>query len=354
MDNRKIQRITIMDEMFSSGQWISFEQVTEVLDNIYGRILDPYFDGDMDRAYGSNFRSDIRIIRGILKDPKLNLDPDMLETCGSKRYMKYRYKTPGFRISPFLRYQYTVSDYKQLDRALKVLEDNLPDGVYNSIEFTIRSRVEYDFSKGEKSIDYNDNLMLRGRYWLPLLYKSINKTVLKITYCDFDGRSETYLFHPYLLKQFNQRWFVFGCRTDKGTAYWNVPLDRIENIVPLQDVGIIPRPKQYLEHFNNFIGVTNRPRYELKQESHIPVTIVLAFYNHRAWGRSITKPIHISQQIVKEFADGYGEISICVVPNNEMFMRILSLGEDLSIISPAYIRREMASILKNMNELYME
>ena len=52
--------------MFSQGEWISFEDVRERLDKIFDRILDPYFDGDMDRAYGSNFRSDIRIIRGSI------------------------------------------------------------------------------------------------------------------------------------------------------------------------------------------------------------------------------------------------------------------------------------------------
>ena len=46
MDNRKIQRLKIMDEMFSQGEWVSFEDVRERLDKIFYRILDPYFDGD--------------------------------------------------------------------------------------------------------------------------------------------------------------------------------------------------------------------------------------------------------------------------------------------------------------------
>lgn len=352
MDNYKIQRLKIMDEMFSQGAWVSFEDVREKLDSIFDRILDPYFDGDMDRAYGSNFRSDIRIIRSILKDPKLNLDPDMLETTGSKRYMKYRYKVPGFRICPFLEYQYTAADYRKLDRALKLLGDNLPSEVYAGIEFTIRSRIEYDFGKGEKSIDYNDNLRLKGRQWLPLIYRSIDKSPLRITYSTYDGRCEDYTIHPYLLKHFNERWFLFGYREDRQTAYWNVPLDRIDSIIPLSGEDIIRRPEGYMEHFDRLIGVTDRPRYELHMEESSTETITLGFHDRKAWGRSITKPLHFSQKIIREFSDGYGEVSFCVVPNNEMFMRILSLGENVSIVSPDHIRKEMASIIMKLGRLY--
>ena len=352
MDNRKIQRLKIMDEMFSQGEWISFEDVRERLDKIFDRILDPYFDGDMDRAYGSNFRSDIRIIRGILKDPKLNLDPDMLETTGSKRYMKYRYKVPGFRISPFLEYQYTAADYKKLDRALKLLGDNLPADVYEGIEFTIRSRIEYDFGKGEKNIDYNDNLRLKGRQWLPVIYKSINKTVIQITYSTFDGTRETYSIHPYLLRHFNERWFLFGYREDRDSLYWNVPIDRIENIIPLDSENFIARPNGYISHFDKFIGVTERPRWELNKNEVLAENVTIRIHDKRAWGRSITKPLHHSQRITSDFNGEFGEILICVVPNNEMFMRILSLGEHASVISPLYIREEMSSIISKLSTLY--
>lgn len=352
MDNRKIQRLKIMDEMFSQGEWVSFEDVRERLDKIFYRILDPYFDGDMDRAYGSNFRSDIRIIRGILKDPKLNLDPGMLETTGSKRYMKYRYKIPGFRISPFLEYQYTAADYKKLDKALKMLGDNLPADVYEGVEFAIRSRIEYDFGKGQKNIDYNDNLRLKGRQWLPFIYRSINKTVLQVTYSTFDGESETYTIHPYLLRYFNERWFMFGYRQDKENLYWNAPIDRIANIVELDEETFVPRPEKYISHFDTFIGVTDLPRVGLEKERAFTDDILIRIHNRGAWGRSITKPLHSSQKITTDFNGKFGEIMIHVVPNNEMFTRILSLGEHVSVISPYYIRQEMISIIKQLASLY--
>ena len=353
MDNKKIQRLKIMDEMLSTGEWISFEDVRERLDRIFNKILDPYFDGDMDRAYGSSFRSDIRIIREILKDPKLNLDPNMLETTGSKRYMKYRYKVPGFRIAPLLEYQYTAADYKKLDKALTLLKDNLPTDIYEGIEFTIRSRIEYDFGKGEKNIDYNDNLRLKGRHWLPLIYRSINKSVIRITYCTFDGVSETFSIHPYLLRHYNERWFLFGYRRDKNTPYWNVPIDRIENITTLEAEPLTIRPEGYISHFDKLIGVTERPRKWFRKNADAVEDVTIRIHNRKAWGRITTKPAHPSQKVTREFSDGYGDIQISVIPNNEMYMRVLSLGEDVHIISPGHIRNEMASIINNLSELYV-
>ena len=206
--------------------------------------------------------------------------------------------------------------------------------------------------KGEKNIDYNDNLRLKGRQWLPLIYKSINKSVIQITYSTYDGTRETYSIHPYLLRHFNERWFLFGYREDKNALYWNVPIDRIENIVLLDNDNFIERPNGYISHFDKFIGVTERPRWELNKEGSIAEDITIRIHDKWAWGRSITKPLHHSQRITTDFNGEFGEILICVVPNNEMFMRILSLGEHASVISPLYIREEMASIISKLSTLY--
>lgn len=346
----KIERLEILDAMLSQGEWVTFGDVWMELDKYCNRLQKL----DLETAYGSTFRSDIRIIRTILKDPLNQLDPDMLETKGSKRQMSYRYKIKGFSIIPYLEYQYTAADYKKLDRALKTIKENLPDNVYENLYFTVRSRVEYDYSKGEVTVDYSENLGLTGRRWLSVLYQAICKTVLAITYKTYDGFSETYHLHPYLLKLFNERWFLFGFRPDKNASYWNVPLDRIENITLLPAMELKPRPDHYMKRFDGLIGVTYNPRRELMLDKTSPELIIIGFHNRHAWGRSITKPIHPSQKIIKEFADGYGEMSILVVPNNEMFTRILSLGEFVSIVGPDHIRKGMQSMLAILNKRYTD
>ena len=352
MNNERSQRLKILDMMLSKGEWITFKDVCDKMDEVFRKSQQKFYAEDMNRAYGNNFRKDISIIREILKDPELKLDPEMLQTEGSKRNMKYKYKEKGFSICQYMEYHYTEADYRMLDKALKLLGD-LPENVYADMDFKIRSRVEYDFGKGEKKIDYSENMRLKGRGWLPLIYKSINKTPLRIRYSTYEGKTYEFVIHPYLLKLYNERWFMFGNREDMRGEYWNVPVDRIDSIIPEPAIDIRPRPDRYLDHFCRLIGVTDSPRsrkWPLKVNQ--PETVILGFHDPRAWGRTITKPLHPNQQIVKEFDGGYGEISICVVPNNEMFMRVLGLGENVSIVSPKYIKDEMESILRNLVKLY--
>lgn len=349
----KRERLGILDNMLTQGKWITFQDFCDKVEPYCNKAKK--MDLDNERAYGSNFRSDIRIIRAIIKDPLNHLDPDMLQTQGCKRQMSYRYKVPGFSILPYLEYQYTADDFKKLDVALAILKGNLPDNVYENLDFALRSRINYEHSKKtEVTVDYSENLRLAGRHWLPVLYQSICKTPLNITYGTFKGDSYTYQLHPYLLKLFNERWFVVGFRLDKLEPYWTVPLDRIQNVTLLPDIEFKPRPEHYLSRFDSLIGVTYDSRHELKLREPCPELITLGFHRNDAWGRSITKPIHSSQKIVKEFADGYGEMTLCVVPNNEMFMRILSLGECVSIVGPDHIRKGMASIIKTLNGRYSD
>ena len=75
-------------------------------------------------------------------------------------------------------------------------------------------------------ISFDQNEFLIGLEHLPMLYKSIIKeTTLVIEYQSFkDTNPKLLKIHPYYLKQFNKRWFLFGLNnTDK--LLYNLPLD---------------------------------------------------------------------------------------------------------------------------------
>ena len=149
----KIERLRIIDELLSSGKPVSFQDCVDRMEPVFKRLDDKLYSSSMDSAYGDNFRQDIKTIREIIKTPANEIDPDMLITEGSKRYTKYRYKVPGFSVMPYLEYQYTQADYKKLEKALKILGNNLPTDVFERIEFALLSRIEYDYGRKEKSIE---------------------------------------------------------------------------------------------------------------------------------------------------------------------------------------------------------
>ena len=185
-------------------------------------------------------------------------------------------------------------------------------------------------------------------------YKCINKTVLSITYKTYNGETETYDLHPYLLRLFNGRWFTFGYRPDKNDNYWCVPLDRIENVEPKNDCIINSRPEKYTSYFDDIIGVT---KGRLTQEDNIEkafdaelITICVNDFN--TWKRTITKPVHKSQKIIKQYEDGGGMIELKVIPNREFYYRLLSLGPGVSILKPTSISNIMCSIIESLRKGY--
>ncbi len=341
--NNKIERLKIIDDLLSKGESVPFQTFVQLLEKTFHRIENedlPYSD-----PYGNLFRQDIKTIRDIIKVPANEIDPDMLITEGSKRYTKYRYKVPGFSVMPYLEYQYTQADYKKLEKALKILGNNLPTDVFERIEFALLSRIEYDYGRKEKSIDYGENYRLRGRDRLPFIYKCINKTVLTVTYKTYSDEKDNYLLHPYLLKQYNNRWFLFGYRPDKDDKYWCVPLDRIEDIKAVDELEIDSRPKDYNAYFDDIIGTT---RGMLLEDGRIDrraekISITLEITDKETWKRIITKPIHYSQKST-EYKDGCARIELELIPNREFYNSLITVGKGISIIKPEIVSNIMVAI----------
>ncbi len=356
------------------GDPVSFLQIAKELENELHEVnkekkhkVNPS-NQELTSCYSDVFRKDIQMIRGIMKTtPGLSLD--MLETEGNKRNMKYHYRDNTFSILPYLDYRYSAKDYKGLERALDLLRGSLPEQVFELVEFSLKSHVEYDFGEAEKNIDYGENLCLKGRERLPFIYKVLNKKVLKVCYQPFGKEPIEFVFHPYLLKQYNNRWFLFGRHDEKDLDYWNVPVDRIFNIQELSNVDFKNRPKEYLNHFHDFIGVhdgrfdgdesgaQNDKKIEdlgSPNKQHEKEIIKMKIKTKGLWGRMKTKPLHESQSVYKDFDDdlNYGLLTIEVIPNVEFYNQLVSLGENAVVEEPQNVKDLVVQRLKNTLKNY--
>lgn len=257
-----------------------------------------------------------------------------------KRFRRYYYKVPGTKLE-YITGGMTDSEYRNLVNAIANLKGMVCEETFEEIRFALQSRVEADYQKAP-FVDYEDNRRLKGREYRPLFYKAIvEKQVLHIHYRTFKGLELEYDFHPYLLKQFNERWFAFGLSVDSGNVYTSIPLDRLEE-VPVS-IGAFTEeiPEDYMTYFTRRVGVSNNLRENRVHH------IVLSILGRETWGRVITKPIHRSQEIVAAFnlKTQVGTISLDVVPNLELLARILSLGEGVVI--------EDTEDAKDFRELYI-
>ncbi len=198
----------------------------------------------------------------------------------------------------------------------------------------------FKLSKQEQEIiSFQSNEFLKGMEFISPLFKYIqNKQSLKITYQSFKSDTAvTSIFHPYYLKQYNNRWFLIGKHSDYSNLT-NYALDRIKEIeetsIKYDDSQIV----NFDDFFDDFIGVSKTTDKELIKIT-LKASISLAPYIK-------TKPLHSSQKRILEDERGF-TFSIEIIPNYELYKLIQSFGEDLTVLKPTDIKL----IIKNKLQL---
>lgn len=81
-------------------------------------------------------------------------------------------------------------------------------------------------------MEFDSNQYLKGIEHLGPLHNAIYyKKVLTISYQPFENDAPfDVVIHPYFLKQYNNRWFLFGYNPEKEKYDWNLAIDRIISI----------------------------------------------------------------------------------------------------------------------------
>lgn len=252
---------------------------------------------------------------------------------GKQRY--YRYADRDFSI---FKNELTPEELANLRSTIEMLGRyrGLPSNVW--LEGVI-SNLECRFGvkpKSDNVIEFEQNERLKGLEFLSVLIDvTIAHQTLKLTYRTYNGREQTTLFYPYYIKQYNSRWFVFGLeRTDKhGEMIANKALDRIVGFEVLAEEPFVPNDKvDFKQFFNDIVGVTIPNEYQTPEE------VVLKFDENR-FPYIVSKPLHRTQVVVDEVEH---TISIVVRPNKELISQILSFGCHVEVLSPQWLRQQIA------------
>lgn len=194
-------------------------------------------------------------------------------------------------------------------------------------------------------ISFDRNEYLKGTEYLSPLFNAIlYKQTLQISYQSFKSDTEQELvFHPYHLKSYNNRWFLFG-KSGNYENLTNLALDRIKDIKNSETAYIENGTLDFEEYFEDIVGVSKLAEEKpLKIELH--ATIKVAPYIK-------TKPLHGSQKTIKDSEDGF-IFSIEVIPNYELEQLLLSYGEAITILGPhdfkAKMKLRIKQLLSNFN-----
>ena len=205
-------------------------------------------------------------------------------------------------------------------------------------------------------ISFANNPYLQNSNLLGTLFDNIsNEVVIRLSYHTFsDETIRSIDFHPYLLKQYNDRWFLLGA-ADSDQKILNFALDRIDKVEPLPEKKYIDCSEDIYERFDDIVGVT---LYDARSVEHIIFWVSDFSKNY-----IITKPIHGSQTQIK----GDEELilrkqypllnsglffSVDCVRNYELIRDLTSFGMDLVVISRGDTQDEIITRIKQMNEVY--
>lgn len=192
-------------------------------------------------------------------------------------------------------------------------------------------------------LDKNENL--KGLEHLDVLYQAIlKKLVLTIQYQSFKSEKKAeYTFHPLLLKEFNNRWFLVG-KHDGKPHIVTLALDRIVSITYNLKIEHVNEPFDGDEYYSNTIGVTVMDK-KFVNDIRLKIDRTNAPY-------VITKPLHHSQKVLEKFSDGSIIIQLKVHPNFELERLILGFGESIQVLSPPNLRRKIQDKLHDALDNY--
>ena len=258
----------------------------------------------------------------------------------------YRYSDPDYSItnSPL-----TEDDMKLMGETVELLRQFSGFSAFSGMEDVV-GRLEYHVSSMMHNrrpvilLEKNDALV--GLKHIEPIYQAIlSKTPLRLTYKSFKARDEnSFVFSPFFLKEFRNRWFVYGWRKGSGMLY-NLALDRIHGLS-------LAEGETYIENavidpdtfFDNLIGVSKN----IEDQAH-----QVRFWAGREQVPYIeTKPLHKSQFVVQRNEDGSAVFQIEVVLNYELEKDLLGFGEGIKVLSPRRLVSRLAKRLALAAQLY--
>lgn len=310
-------RFQILDRCFSDRSR-KYE-----IDDLLEKVNDALYDIEGTTIGLRQIRDDIQHMRDRVA---YNAPIEAIPFDGRRCY--YRYKDPDFSI---FNHELSAEEVTKLRSTIEML------GRFRGVEQNewleeVISNLEIRFGvkpNKENIVTFDQNKRLKGIEFLStIIDATVSHKPLLIKYQNYKGNEETVTIHPYHVKEFNNRWFLFGLEgSNLGNHIANRALDRIVKL-SFSDVSFIPNTTiDFTTYFDDVIGVTIPENTEVEH-------IILKFEKER-FPYVVSKPMHKSQKIISEEEC---IIQINVRPNNELSSSIFSYFPDVEVLEPLWYR----------------
>jgi predicted DNA-binding transcriptional regulator YafY len=192
-------------------------------------------------------------------------------------------------------------------------------------------------------IQFDHSLNEPGQRWISQAYRATSeKKSLFVTYQPFQGDPESFAVSPLLLREYNNRWFLFSWRHDKKLVV-NLALDRVQEMREALERFRDAPGFDSASYFKDIVGVSIPPAGK-KQKIGFKVYGVQKHY-------LLTKPPHPSLTLVKEKGDE-AHFTMELIPNYELETFLIGLGEHIEVTEPKALRERIATRLREAASRY--
>jgi len=181
------------------------------------------------------------------------------------------------------------------------------------------------------------------RYLTPIIEAMRDERTIEMTYQPFwRDEPNTFEVEPYCVKVFKQRWYLLA-RSPYFDALRIYSLDRIHHLQVTETQFKLPTTFSPETFFENAFGI-------IVEEDIKPCTVqIKALGNKRKYLRTL--PLHHSQQETEVGIES--SIFTCFVsPTFDFRQELLSHGDEIEVVAPQQLRKEMRDIVQNMSTFY--
>ena len=233
-------------------------------------------------------------------------------------------------------------DYRYyIENADELSNGNLRSWLFNTLSVSTLLQA---------NLGMKDRILLEeipeGKEYLPVIIEAMKNNVqLIMTYQSY-WRDEEHTFEvePHCLKLFRQRWYLVA-----RSAYYNkvliYALDRVRQLQATEVRFTYPKDFQPDEYFDGCFGIiagdgTKAETVRLKASA-----------GQANYLRSL--PLHPSQEET-ERNDAFSIFTLRIRPTFDFIQELLRQGEGVEVLSPVWLRKEVAGMVERMWSNYKE
>lgn len=276
----------------------------------------------------------------MMKKPKPHGIGAPLKFCF--REQEYYYTDPNFSFSTFRLSPEEINILTESTLVLKcMLRTGLGDKLRHALERVLSTTLESN-SRDERYpiIQTMEPPPFRGYEFMDLFIEACRYNIpLSFVHYSYEKeRFKSIILHPYVVREFNNRWYVFGY-SENHNEMRSFGMDRIYDPLRLSKHFIHGNSKLILNYLDNMYGIFPIGDNEVQEvilHADPLLTKYLAAYK-----------IHKTQNITKN-RFGNSEISFKLIPTMEFIQWIWSNGPRLTLVSPRWLVEKEIRLRKHL------